>query len=266
MHERAAVQADSVWVNYTDDGPCSRVSGCVRVIAEAPGTYYCVLCWETGYTGLQVNGHPFRRQAIFSLWDQDAGKARIEEWPKRARTGRFWGEGEGDKATIPYDWDSEHVYDFDVRAEVLGTRTFYSTRLREFPDGEWRSLGRISIPGRYDFVRIGSFVENFATPQGQTAIDMPLRACAFTRFAKWASSDEREIDSDRDRLLNAARWKQTSWPESESHEVAQQVNACVEDGWFKLESGGGVSPSCSKDALLLISPARADFGPYRPPE
>src|SRR5262249_23708686 len=96
----------------------------VTVAQSAPGTYFAVCGWDTGYYGIQELGNG-KKLLIFSVWDsgQNDPKAVAKDQrvqllhkDKAVRVGRFGGEGTGGQSFFDYDWQVGQTYRLLVTA------------------------------------------------------------------------------------------------------------------------------------------------------
>lgn len=236
------IRAASVHVVYDDQSPCEHVSGCVNVFVEARWTYYCVLQWDVGYVGLQLDGDLFHRQAHFAIWDQPEGKAQVVAKPPVVRADRFGGEGTGVKLRMEYEWQEGLTYEFKVCAQQTGARTLFAASLRcLIHGGKVVPLGTVGLPGNHTFGRVTSFMEDLSPTPAPTVESVAYRACKYSNVKKRSA--------DRVRGLRFAHWDATT-----DTPCCDRVNAEVRGGWFFLETGGGTQTRSRRGELLAIPP------------
>ena len=102
---------------------------------SAPGTFFMVCGWNTGYFGLQELGDG-KKLVIFSVWDNARGddpnavdedvRVKLLHQDSGVRIGRFGGEGTGGQSFYDLDWQLDQTYRFLVSAKANGNRTEYS--------------------------------------------------------------------------------------------------------------------------------------------
>ena len=91
----------------------------IRQVEEtADCTYFCVVGWGPGgYSGIQqLEGG--RRAAIFSMWDGQGQRCKVEcqEAGEQVHVSDFGGEGTGKKATKSLNWKVGDTVTFKVSA------------------------------------------------------------------------------------------------------------------------------------------------------
>ncbi len=142
----------------------------VTVERSAPGTYFAVCGWDTGYYGIQELGSG-KKLLIFSVWDSkqddpdavgDEERARVLYKDEKVRARRFGGEGSGGQAFYDHDWKVGETYRFLVTARPAGARTEYSGYFFEPAERRWKRLITFStITGGRPLRGYYSFVEDF---------------------------------------------------------------------------------------------------------
>ena len=167
-------QCRSIHLGYqTPKAKCAYI----EVVPEktAPGTYFCALCFDMGYFGIQDLGDG-KKIALFSVWE--AGdpfdfKARPDQIPADKRVGllekgegvidgRFGGEGTGGQSKLPFEWEIGKPVKFFVQAKPVGEFTEFTGHIFDPALKQWRLMAifrthskGISLQG------LCSFVEDF---------------------------------------------------------------------------------------------------------
>lgn len=143
----------------------------VQVKQSAPGSYFMVCGWNTGYFGIQEIG-PEKKVVIFSVWDAARGnnpdavdddvRVRVLHANENVRVSRFGGEGTGGKCMMDLDWKIGATYRCLVTAKPDGQRTRYAGYLYLPEKKEWLHLVTFStVTGGQHLRGYYSFVEDF---------------------------------------------------------------------------------------------------------
>lgn len=223
----------------------------IRIKETAPGTYFCVCGWNTGYCGLQelFDG---RKLLIFSVWDQAHGDdPRIVDEEKRVRVvhqsdgvriRRFGGEGTGGQSFYELDWQIDTTYQIAIAANTNGPRTEYTCLLYDPASSTWLQLVTFSTPTGGSLMRgCYSFIEDFRR-NGESATKV--------RRAEFGPSWSKKMDGTWI-PLNFATFTGDSNP-------ATNIFAGVSGDNFQMATGGNVQ--CDKyqlkDRLELELPQR----------
>lgn len=149
----------------------------IRPKTDPKYTYYEACGWHRGYFGMQVNS-PTERRIIFSVWDsgneavsrdkvgQD-DRVRLLAKGEGVVAGDFGNEGTGGHSHLVYNWKTNDVHRFLVRAEPDGTHTTY-TGYYYFNDKKaWGLIAKFRAPKDGQYMRgLYSFVENFGGSNG----------------------------------------------------------------------------------------------------
>lgn len=192
----------------------------VTPLKSAPGTFFMVCGWNTGYFGLQELGNG-KKLLIFSVWDNARGddpqavaeEDRVEllHQDEAVRVGRFGGEGTGGQSFLDFDWSAGETYRFMVTAQPDGHRTQYSGHFFDSANEKWIKLVTFStvtskrgssgqkMRGFY------SFVEDFKRDRKSTEA---TRRAAFgngwicNAKLEWTPLTEARFTADANPVLN----------------------------------------------------------------
>ncbi len=143
----------------------------VTVRQSAPGTFFMVCGWNTGYFGLQELGNG-KKLLIFSVWDNARGddpnaveedkRVKLLHQHREVRVGRFGGEGTGGQSFMDFPWEIGETYRFLVRCRPSGKRTEYSGYFYDPRDKAWIQLVTFStLTGGQSMRGFYSFIEDF---------------------------------------------------------------------------------------------------------
>lgn len=216
----------------------------VRITESAPGTYFMVCGWNTGYFGMQelANG---RKVILFSVWDRATGddpnavkeEIRVEALQHHpdVRVRRFGGEGTGGQSFYDFDWKLDTKYRFLVTASDVVTdsgqrRTVYSGYFYHPDQQEWLQLVSFStITGGQLMRGFYSFVEDFKRDRVSTTR---------TRRASFGNTWCRSATGDW-QALTSARFTADANP-------VTNIDAGIKDGLFFLATGGNIENQGTK--------------------
>ena len=122
----------------------------VTVEQSTPGSYFMACGWNTGYFGMQELRSSTNKIVIFSVWDptkgDDANNVPLEQRVEVLHEGvgvkvsRFGGEGTGGKCLWPYQWETNEICRFAVRAFVEGEKTSYEGWFFDNRAKAWKHL------------------------------------------------------------------------------------------------------------------------------
>lgn len=208
----------------------------IKVEQSAPGTYFMVCGWNTGYFGIQEIGIG-KKVVIFSVWDASRGNNPNQvERDKRVQVlhagedvavSRFGGEGTGGKSMFDYDWQTGRTYRCLVTANPAGQRTEYAGYFYLPEKKQWKHLVTFStITGGQHLRGYYSFVEDFR--RNVISAKQPRRA----QFGNaWVQAVDGKWES-----LQQARFTGDSNP-------AENIDAGTADGRFYLATGGDTKNS-----------------------
>ncbi|ORX64534.1 hypothetical protein K493DRAFT_364892 [Basidiobolus meristosporus CBS 931.73] len=125
-------------------------------------TYWAAIAWNNGYMGMQTWAN--KRVFLFSLWDNNNGKATIVETCKECVTSRFGNEGTGSHMQYFYPWLDGVDYGFRIDYEEDGDYLVYTAQLRI--DGEWMQFGKLRVINDNLNSGLGYFYQFLENPQG----------------------------------------------------------------------------------------------------
>lgn len=112
---------------------------------------------EAGYAGLQTLGsNPRGKIAIFSIWQAEAAEGPVMAGP-------FGGEGTGQTARIPFDWEPNAAYRLWVAAAGSAT---WEAGVADSRTGAEHLIGRIRVPATWAGLKDVSIMwtERYAGP------------------------------------------------------------------------------------------------------
>jgi len=205
----------------------------VEVSDSAPGSFFMVCGWDTGYYGMQEL-YDGRKVLIFSVWDshrhndpnaveEDLRTKLVHRHPDM-RIGRFGGEGTGGQSFFDYDWQLGETYRFMVRSKVEGERTVYGGFFYHPGQKKWLHLVSFStVTGGRDMRGFHSFIEDFRRNRVSTT---KLRKAVFGNA--WVLDANREWKS-----VGRARFTGDGNP-------SLNIDAGVFEDRFYLATGGDI--------------------------
>lgn len=230
---------------------------------SAPGTYFAIDNFSTGYIGVQevINGPDGKpaRVAIFSVWDaKDSGdnphaapeeeRALLVQRGDKVKTERFGGEGTGGKSMCLFDWKEGEV----IRTLVV-----------EKEDGA-------------DFRQIAGYIYDPSTSRWKLLSCWRVQAlrrglgggCGFVEdFARNVDSKGHER---RATFGPAFRWDGSQWHQADTFFFSRDANPNKEincrlnpkRGYFSLATGGNIAeepdfPAMSTKKLEQLPQAKA---------
>ncbi|KAK3094682.1 hypothetical protein FSP39_004865 [Pinctada imbricata] len=148
----------------------SSVTNEVCVTKSCPGTYFCIIGFNGGYSGIQelCDGS---RKLIFSVWDNEKDEDPVEERRVKVlyhgegvEVSRFGNEGTGGKTMMPYAWKDNEPVKFKVTAESDSSKewTAYSCYVYNNQDQTWFHIATLKTLSQGKLIRgVYSFVEDF---------------------------------------------------------------------------------------------------------
>lgn len=153
----------------------------VTVRQTAPGTYFMVCGWNTGYFGIQelANG---RKLVLFSVWDPTQGddpraveedvRVKVLHQHPDVRVKRFGGEGTGGQCFFDFDWQVDSTYAMLVTCRPQAERTEYTGYFYLPAKRQWIQLVTFStITGGRKMQGLYSFVEDFKRDRKSTEFE-----------------------------------------------------------------------------------------------
>lgn len=220
----------------------------VVVDKSAPGTYFMVCGWDTGYFGLQELDKG-KKVVIFSVWDAPGHAANEDERvalvyrDRKVRVGRFGGEGTGGQSFFDYNWKPGQPYRFLVTATARGSRTEYAGYFYVPEDAAWTHLVTFStLTGGRPLAGYYSFVEDFKRDRVSAT-----RA----REAHFGNGWVRETGGGWE-PLRRARFTADSNP-------VLNINAGTDAARFFLATGGETRNTGPRLQTLIRLPASAEM-------
>lgn len=133
----------------------------VTPLTEPAGTYYAVLNWNTGYTGIQRGGMYFDRQIQFSIWNQQGVAASIVD-AGTSKCESFGHEGDGVMCANTYPWAINKTYRFEMTtATVVAGTTDITMYFVDVETGTRLFLATLRHAGGINRGYAASFSEDF---------------------------------------------------------------------------------------------------------
>ena len=225
----------SVHLGYP--GPEGTAFYCETTVQQsAPGSYFMVCGWNTGYFGIQEI-RPGKKVVIFSVWDnargndpnqvQQSRRVGILHTGKEVQVSRFGGEGTGGKSMFDFDWKIGSTYRCLVTAKPKDDRTEYSGYFYLPEQKQWKHLVTFStITGGKPMRGYYSFVEDFR--RNGVSAGQPRRA----QFGNvWVRDEQGKWHN-----IRRARFTGDSNP-------ATNIDAGVQENHFYLATGGDTENS-----------------------
>ena len=197
----------------------------VRPMLVLPGTYFCACGFDMGYFGMQELADG-RRLFIFSVWDQDTRDEQVKQIyaDEHVRVQRFGGEGTGLQSFYDYDWKTNTVYRFGMRAKAEAGKTQFAALLYLPETKSWKHLATFETQTGGKLIRDPySFVEDFKRDRVSTTL---------TRKAYFGRVEGQTADG---KTVPVTRAKFTG----DSNPVTN-IDAGVEGREFFLMTGGDI--------------------------
>jgi len=137
------------------------ISRDVTPLTEPAGTYYAVMNWNTGYTGIQRGGGHYDRQIQFSVWNQQGVAASIVD-PGTSICSDFSNEGSGVMCSNTYPWVVNKTYRFEMTtATVVAGSTDITMHFVDVASGFRMFIATLRHAGTPNMQDAGSFAEDF---------------------------------------------------------------------------------------------------------
>lgn len=161
-----AARSVHLWFHLQKDAKC--VCNEVCVSKSQKGTYFCVIGFTGGYSGIQesIEGE---RKAIFSVWDSSSNtdpsedkRVQVTYSGEGVEVARFGNEGTGGRTQKPLEWKLNEPVQFKIEAEdVDGTWTAYSCYFK-INSTDWFHMATMkTIANRKLLNGVYSFVEDY---------------------------------------------------------------------------------------------------------
>ena len=196
----------------------------VKVEQSAPGTYFMVCGWNTGYFGIQELADS-NKVVLFSVWDAYRGnnpqavpediQVKILHSDPDVKVSRFGGEGTGGKCMFRYNWKKGVIYHCKVTAQPKGKRTEYAGYFYLPEKKQWKHLVTFStITGGKNLSGYYSFVEDFRRNRESTK---KIRKAMFGQIwfrnlkGTWNRIQSAKFTADSNPVLNIDAGQQGEW-------------------------------------------------------
>ena len=163
-----AARSVHLWYHLPNDVISVTNEVCVK--NSCPGTYFCIVGFDGGYSGIQEL-YDGERKLIFSVWDNESDDDPVPERRVKVlyagegvEVSRFGNEGTGGKTMMPYEWKDNEPVKFRVTAETDDEKkwTSYSCFVYNFDNDTWFHIATLQTIANGKLLRgIYSFVEDF---------------------------------------------------------------------------------------------------------
>ena len=166
---------DEIWQPQGNTG----MSREITPLTEPAGTYYAVMQWNTGYTGIQRAGSNFDRQIQFSVWNQQGVAASIVD-PGTSICLDFSHEGSGVMCSNTYPWAVNKTYRFEMTtATVVSGSTDTTMHFVDVASGFRMFVATLRHAGAPNMDGVGAFTEDFKRDAFLGCQNMPERRAVF---------------------------------------------------------------------------------------
>ncbi|XP_062576916.1 uncharacterized protein LOC134238823 [Saccostrea cucullata] len=163
----SAARTVHLWFDLPQNAKCVRNEVCVT--ESQKGTYFCVIAFRHGYSGIQelCDG---KKMAIFSVWDSETNvdpcedeRVKVIYSGEGVQVSRFGNEGTGGKTMMPFEWVVGEPAKFKIEAENLdGLWTAFSCYLKNSCSPNWFHMATIKTITNGEMINgVYSFVEDF---------------------------------------------------------------------------------------------------------
>ncbi|XP_061183496.1 uncharacterized protein LOC133191772 [Saccostrea echinata] len=221
-----AARSVHLWFDLPQNAKC--VCNEVCVTESQKGTYFCVIGFSRGYSGIQEL-YDGKKMAIFSVWDSETNTDPSED--KRVQViysgegvevSRFGNEGTGGKTMMPYEWVVGEPVQFKLEAENLDELwTAYSCYIKNSCSPDWFHMATMKTITNGELLKgVYSFVEDF---RRDGASHCEIRSAKF--------GDCFCMQDDGHKLCNRAQFTADS-------STPLNINAGLSDNKFYLATGG----------------------------
>ena len=235
-------RANSIHVSW-DTPQWDKFSAEVTPITWEPTTYYEVIGFNSGYTGIQSH------QLLFSIWDIN-GVSPVVIDTGTSTCKNFGGEGTGIKCETPFVPKVGIAYKFELEfAAVDGGKQDYSVYFTDGSNGVRKKLATMRVPASLKQSGANGFVEDWGV-HGTDCLDNKVRAAFYGNVRYHDAATGNWVD------VNKARGSAVYTPDH--NEICVNYQFGYEAGRFKLSTGGNaVGP-----ALRLPGGPRTVAMPY----
>jgi len=218
----------------------------ITVRQSAPGTYFMVCGWNTGYFGIQELAGG-QKLVLFSVWDPTKGddpnavqedvRVQVRNQHPDVRVKRFGGEGTGGQCFFDFDWQLDVTYRLLVTCQPADKRTEYTGYFYDPETRQWNQLVTFStITGGQKMRGLYSFVEDFKRDRKSTQ---------FVRKAEFGNGWI-EVSSSFS-LLNEARFT------ADANPVENIAAGLAGDRFFLATGGDTVNDQAELRSLIRLS-------------
>lgn len=161
-----AARSVHLWFDLPKNAKC--VCNEVCVSESQRGSYFCVIGFSRGYSGIQEL-YDGKKMAIFSVWDSSSNtdpsedkRVQVAYSGKGVEVSRFGNEGTGGKTMMPLEWKLNEPVQFKMEAQdVDGTWTAYSCYVK-MNSSDWFHMATMKTIANGELLNgVYSFVEDF---------------------------------------------------------------------------------------------------------
>lgn len=170
LHDVSFVGSTVAWVSPPDHlatsysetfQVASGIARDVTPLTDPTGTYYAVLQWDNGYTGIARGGSYYDRQIQFSIWDYQGALSSIVD-AGTSICQRFGHEGTGVMCSNEYPWVTGSTYRFEMSATASSsTTTDITVYFVDVASGTRKFIATLRQGGTPSLNWAVSFVEDF---------------------------------------------------------------------------------------------------------
>ena len=135
----------------------------VNVTGSHRTTFFMVIGFGGGYSGIQERDPGMPKVAIFSLWHEGDNNVELVKQGKNVTVTGFAGEGTGLKTLMDLDWEKGETVEFKVRGRKVDGAWEVSCHV--YHRGEAYFMAKYRRKGKFDPSRFYSFVEVYTHPK-----------------------------------------------------------------------------------------------------
>ncbi|XP_048746805.1 uncharacterized protein LOC125659241 [Ostrea edulis] len=166
MSHPSAARSVHLWFDLPKNVEC--VCNEVRVTDSQKGTYFCVIGFSRGYSGIQEL-YDGRKMAIFSVWDSQTNddpskdkRVQVTYSGEGVEVSRFGNEGTGGKSMMPWEWEVDEPVQFKLEAKKVDDLwTAYACYIKNSAS-EWFHMATMKTITDGELLNgVYSFVEDF---------------------------------------------------------------------------------------------------------
>lgn len=195
----------------------------VTPLTWAPTTYYEVIGFNGGYTGIQSH------QTLFSLWDVN-GVSPVVVDAGISKCGNFGGEGTGIKCEAPIKPKANVTYRFELETALAdGGKQDYTVYFTDTSTQKRQKLATLRLPSVIPQSGAYGFVEDWYAA-GHSCLDNDVRAAKYNNI--WYFDKVKQIWAQYKRGIGDAVYT------PDHNEICANYNFNFSNGDFFLSTGG----------------------------